>query len=510
MFLSIIASVAMTADTEAKIVSASLFKNGYAMVMREIEVTGRSTSLPTIPVASLGTFWVTTSPGLKLKSIINTTQEVAGTSYANDMASLLRLNVGKQISVTVSVVGTTTQSIVGKLNAVQGDLIIIEDVVGRLTVVRANSIIGLELGKDAATSEPTKNHQRVLRFSTEGTGKIYFLGLEQGLMWSAGYTIDLTEANKLKYLAKSTVVNDLGDLNDIELRFVTGFPNVPWAQMREPLLSGDSVASLVGMLQNLGLPQSGFGGRRDAQVMNQAPGAFGGGGFAADEMMISGGGGEQAEDLFFYKQPGVQMKRGDRAFFLLFQAESEFKHVYTLDLPNTINEYEPYRPQNTPPMPYDVWHTIRFKNTANQPLTTAPATVYKNGQIMGQDTLMYTSGGGEVNLKMSKALDVKNDVDEEEVSRERAKLQHPSYGTFDWVTVKGTIVLKNNKSESVDLTITKLITGDLISSTDTPKVVKTAKGLRQVNSASKLTWNLALAKGATKTITYNYSIYVRN
>src|SRR5438552_3948329 len=121
-----------------------------------------------------------------------------------------------------------------------------------------------------------------------------------------------------------------------------------------------------------------------------------------------------AEDLFFYRQPNVKLKKGDRGYYVLFAAESEYQHIYEWEIPDRINQTAYVEQEDKPG---DVWHSVKFKNTAKQPLTTATATIFKDAEIMGQDMMNYTSVGSDATVKMTKALDVRAEDAEEETTR---------------------------------------------------------------------------------------------
>jgi hypothetical protein len=496
-------ATATIADAEPRIIGASLFKNGYSLVTREFPLSGAETSLVAIPQAALGTFWIVPTGNIRVKEIVATSREKTVEGSVTTIQDFLRLNVGK--NVTVQAGGRT---VTGTLTSISGELVLIASG-GSTTAFHLNLVTSASVEGEIVTKQKHTISERILRFKTDGTGTIQLFGLERGMTWAPGYAIELLDDKNLQLTAKSTVLNDLGRLDNVELKFVTGFPNVPWATTQEPLLSGQSVDQFTAFLSAIGsTPPSGFAGRRE--IMTQNAGLGGGGGGPLPMLDTGGAGGVQMEDLFFYRQPGVTLKPGDRAYYTLFQAKSEYEDIYTLDLPDTLidaNNY--YRPGAGEPAIYDVWHTLQFKNTSGQPLTTAPATVFKNGQILGQDTVLYSSPGAKVEVKMTKALDIRPDVAEEEVDRQRAALDIPSYGRFDLVTVRGTILLENRKAEAAKLRISKWITGEFVSGDGAPKVTKVAKGLRDVNAKSRLDWTPTLAKGQSVTLTYTYRVYVR-
>lgn len=489
---------------EARITGASLFKNGYSMVTRELKVTGTQTSLSEIPQASLGTFWIESPNGVKIKELISTEEPVTADYTATSIDQLLQLNLGKEIEITTVNMGLKK----GKIKILSGDFMLFEWE-GRLITIPRGEIRSISFSPDIKTTGQTKSVRRVLRFKTEGTGSLIIYGLERGMSWVPGYAVDITDPKSLRLTAKSTVLNDLGTLDNVELRFVTGFPSIPWASLTEPLLSQQSVDQFTNFLSSTGgLPGGGgFGGdRREMRgVMNQMAGQqaadFSG---AFNTSPLSG---EQAEDLFFYRQPGVTLKRGDRALYMLFDMKADYTHLYKVDLFDSSASNDTYMPM--PDGPTDVWHTIKFKNTAGQPLTTGPASVYQKSQVIGQDTLNYTSNGGEVILNMAKALDIRVDATEEETARER-QLKLPNQSYYDLVTIKGTVTVRNMKREEVTLKLTKSFTGELVTASNNGKETKLAKGLRDVNPRTKIVWEPTMKSGDKLELTYSYKIYVRN
>ncbi len=497
----------MAVSGEATVKTASLFKNGYAMVVREVPVVGGEAIVTEIPQSALGTFWITSTGNIKIKEVVTSQQEKSSQTPPASYDQFLSLNVGKQVTLQMTSWGSAPTTLAGKLLAVQGDTVMLKTDKGTVMINRSD-IRMITFGDDATTQVTTKYAERVMRFKTEGSGTILLYGLERGMTWSPAYSLDITDPKELTLSAKSTVLNDLADLKNVDLRFVTGFPNVPWATLGEPLLSGQSVDQFTSFLNSVGI-SGGLGafggqggGRRDAMTQNAAPAADFGAAFEPNTAP-----GMQAEDLFFYQQPNVSMKKGDRAFYMLFQAKSTYEHLYTTDLVDSVVNNVEYRP--TTDGPTDVWHSLKLKNTSGHPLTTAAATVFKDGQIMGQDTLMYTSTGAEFLVKMSKALDVRVDAIEEETTRERQSLKLPGGAVYDLVNVKGTVSIRNMKGEAVQMRVTKDLTGEIIKVDGTPKVTKPAKGLRDVNPSSRLVWMPKIEAGKSLELTYQYKLYVR-
>ena len=215
----------------------------------------------------------------------------------------------------------------------------------------------------------------------------------------------------------------------------------------------------------------------------------------------------QEEDLFFYKHPKVTTKRADRSYHILFSADTAYEDLYTWDVSDVANGM--IDPQLN--LPEDVWHTIRFKNSTAQPFTTAVATVFKNGEILGQDMMHYVSVGSPTEVKITKALDVHAEMDESESKRERGAIKSlPSMPMYDLVTMNGTLLVSNRKPKAVHMRIKKNLNGEVVSVTNNPKTSKTATGLRTINPFSKLEWDVTVDAGKSLKLGYSYKVYVRS
>jgi hypothetical protein len=447
------------------------------------------------------------------RSTSETSKSSAGIS---GLDALLAANIGNILRVGIRHGDKVTGEIQeGVLTSYSADYVVLKTDQGSMLIPRL-SITSEYWPKGFIDHAETQSNRRVLRIKTSGrAAKVSMVSLERGLTWSPSYAIDITNSDKLTIVAKATLIDDLDDLNHIDARFVTGFPNVPYATMLEPLVSGgtadefDNMTSAVGALYQRGTVQAGagFGGQGGAggqMARNAAPAV------AADfaDAMNSSQMGSQQEDLFFYKQPDVSVKKGDRLYQILFKAEAPFKELYTWDIADSAENNVDYRGVIET---QDVWHVLQFKNTSGQPFTTAIATTFKNGEILGQDLMPYVSAGGPAEVKITKAMDVHAEADEAEVSRERGAIKAQN-GTplFDLVTLKGTLRVTSNKPKPIKMRIKKDLTGEVIDTTGSPKVSKTAKGLRAVNPGGKIQWDVDVDAGKSTTLTYNYKLYVRS
>src|SRR5262249_4845478 len=126
-----------------------------------------------------------------------------------------------------------------------------------------------------------------------------------------------------------------------------------------------------------------------------------------------------------------------------------------------------------------------------------------------QDLIHYTSPGGKTTVRITKAVDIKAERAEFETQRTRNAANF--YGaTFDLVEVRGRLTATNFKDKPVTLTITKELSGEVLSSAPQAKVEQTAKGLRKVNPKSVLSWEVPIASRGRAQIEYSYKVYVRD
>ncbi|MBA3724927.1 MAG: DUF4139 domain-containing protein [Armatimonadetes bacterium] len=498
MLLPILIATASAAPTplEMSVSSASLFKNGYAVVVHEGKLRGSGEYLiDDLPMAVLGTMWLTASPGVKLSRVLMTSEETSSETPAQSLDEILRANVGRRLKFFLN----DKTELEGTLESADGAILVIRSST-EMRVLPKSAVAQISApGGDVVWKIKSKSTKPVIRFTaTAGAdSKFYMVSMERGLTWTPGYSIDITDKNDLHLVAKATIMDDLAELKGVEVRLITGFPNVPFLGYWDPFTSRQSVDQFVGGVMQMGTPaqlrdKAGVGG-----MMNQmapAPGTF------DDAFDVSALPGLSEEDLFFYRLPDVTMKKGDRGYYILFSAKSSYSHIYEWDIPDKINAPSSDRPG-------DVWHSLKFKNTAKQPLTTAPATIFKDGEILGQDMLMYTSVGADALVKMTKALDVRAEDLEEEV--ERKAVEQPVRGSYyDLVTLKGTLSVHNRKTEPIKLKITKELTGEMISTDGNPKVRAITKGLRAVNPRHLLEWTIDLKPDEKRVLTYSYRLYI--
>jgi len=371
-----------------------------------------------------------------------------------------------------------------------------------------------------------------------GEAEVGMVYLQRGVRWIPNYRIELLSNGKAKVSLQGTIINDLGDMEDVDLRLVVGVPSFIMKESLSPMA-----------LREVGLKLSSYfappdRGRRDTQLnylsnalMSQAALP------ARSEGMPAGGGPDipsegQQEDLFLYHKPGITLKKGERAVVKLLEVTVPYEDIYTWDIP-PIPPREMWRHVNSDQIRQlataltgaKAMHEIRLTNTGDAPWTTGPATIFKEGTPLGQQLLTYTSVKNKVDLPVTVATDLNTKKEEAEVGRDtNVRIGGDSYTK---VKLHGKLTVKNFKDRAVHVYVTRKVLGTATSATAEGKIVLSNvvedASLRDgrsscwwwywwswpwwfygVNSISEITWEREIPEGKFATFEYDWYYHYRN
>ncbi len=105
-------------------------------------------------------------------------------------------------------------------------------------------------------------------------------------------------------------------------------------------------------------------------------------------------------------------------------------------------------------------------------------------------------------------MDVKAQPSELQTDRQRGILKVCGR-QYELVNVQAKLSVQNFQNKAITMEISKTHSGEVISTDPQAKIEKLAKGLRRMNSLSKLTWTVELEPSQEKQIAYTYKVYVR-
>jgi hypothetical protein len=151
----------------------------------------------------------------------------------------------------------------------------------------------------------------------------------------------------------------------------------------------------------------------------------------------------------------------------IVESALKYRDLYTVDIGYTppremrqgINfneqQLEMMRLQSAP----KASHKIRLANSSKYPLTTAPALILHGDKVLAQGTMTYTSVGGESDVTITTAVDIKVKKLDKEVKRELnvANWDGAAYGRID---LEGALTLTNYRSQSVEVEVTRSVLGN--------------------------------------------------
>lgn len=513
----------------------SLFKNGLAFFTGQITCPAQAASFQVaLPVAPChGTFWISYPADLAIASVVARQTESQRLIDAVTIPELLRANPDRKVQLTIgdrNITGVirhmapnrTTMERDPRVSSSlprlsypceqpqQGSLLIVETDAGELSIDPRTiaQVVFLDGKAERRFAEGDESPMLHVRLKKPAPGvQIAVSFLAKGAAWTPSYRIDISDASTARLSAQALMVNDACTLKDADVQLVTGFPHLQFADTTSPLALQQDLARFLQALSTRRAESRGID--VTSNVMTQM--VTYNGPQEQPSMPVYGAAeiGQVAEDLFLYPAGRLDLGTREVAYVPLFTESVPYQHIYQWDIPDYVNQEGVYEyAKKQPGREEEVWHSIRLTNATQIPWTTAPAETVKNGVILGQDTLSYTPPRAKNTVRITRAIGVKAEQGEFETDRRREAAR--MYGwTWDLITVKGEFSVVNFQDKAVDLEITKILSGALKTVELEAKIDKIATGLHRMNGLAKLTWNLQLGPGQTKTGAYTYDVYVR-
>jgi hypothetical protein len=530
-----------TLTATAEIEKVVLFKNGLVFVVSNYTMPGeaRTVTIGQLPIPTLGTFWVSYGPDVKMKSLTSLMDEFESETPVQSIGQLVQLNAGKKVLLHTSdrdIEGIIQPDPVMKTHPETMNPYFMSPPQARdpgsiysmppsnvLYVKTDKGTValnpGLILRAEFAEGEPLrttheKRHLPTIRMDLEkpaGGEKVTVSYLARGMTWVPAYLIDLSDPKTARFSAHAIVINEMMDLNNVNVELVTGFPNIRFSGTSSPVAKSEDLATFLQSLSSGNSRRNNL----DNMLMQQAivvnaPSVYGGEAGGISPGYSTAAEGEVAEDLFFYPAKRLTLKRDETLWLPLFSSEMPYKHIYTwkiADFVDNQDHYQAVRPDQ--PQGEEIWHSCRLTNTLNMPLTTASTEFVTNNEITGQDVCYYTPPKAETTIRINKALNITAEKGENEVDRKRdATIIHGYH--YDLVKVQGELRIRNRLTKDVNVEITKELSGEVLDKGPNSTDTKTAEGLKQVNPKHILTWSIDLKPGEQRKVVYVYQVYIRD
>jgi hypothetical protein len=498
----------------SKIVAVDLFKNGLAVVKREVTLGKPGVYvIDDVPQPVHGTYWIESAGSVdtlvQLREVDVPAAETTPGNLQDDLA-------GKKV--TVYFKGERRAPVVGVMMkfkpakpeeaAQAARYLVIQSARGGRTYVDASEVASIE---SEEAGDTVKRRKPRLVLTLTGTDKpetrvaIHYLA--NGLSWAPTYKLDITDPKTLVLEQHAVIKNELSELKDAQIRLISGYPSVQFAYVRSLLSPGSTLANFFqelngvnfrrhDVIDNSVLMQNAIS-HNDSRVFNVALGAIPTG---------------EGVDLHYQPIGKRSLKEGDTLELTTGKGKAPYERVVEWMVPETHSESGILNAQAHGGTPGDsAWDALKFKNPLPFPMTTGPALVTANGQFNGQRTSYWVNPGEETVLPVEKALSVRTRSLENEQ-------RGPGNGaaTLIWIggrqfrksIVDGELSINNHRKEAIQMVIRRRFCGELLQAEGSPKSSLLEEGVYSINKRNELVWSLPLKAGEEKTLKYSYAVLV--
>jgi hypothetical protein len=483
--------------TRMPVKEVTVFKDGHAFVVHQgrVPVDARGlVVLDRLPTPVLGTFWpYSAERDIKLTAVTASRRPVRGEQTAIDLRGLLEANPGA----AVDIVDLDGKSISGRIAGLPArpvdELRAIEGTPDRDLVPAKGGVVLLETGQgvlalpiDRIRSVSFKNppapkyandtfrNLLTLTFAWPDAGprreiEVGMAYVQKGLRWMPSYKVTTSSASKARVQLQATLINELADLDDVTVNLVVGVPTFAFKGTVDPMALQQTVAQLGGYFD----AQSASGYAMSNAIMSQVAGMEDSRGLREDnrrsnlapDLGPEVASSEKDEDLFVFTVKRVTLKKGERMVLPVTEYELAYRDVYVLDLPfappmevranaNDAQQREIARLLGAP----HFTHVLRLANSGREPLTTAPALISSGDRVLGQGLMSYTAPGGECDLALTTAVDIKVTKSDKETGRVPGALTVDG-STYLRVDLQGNIAITNRRDQTVDIEVKRSILG---------------------------------------------------
>lgn len=554
--------------TQMPVKEVTVFKDGHAYVVHEgtMPTDGGNVLLDLLPTPVLGTFWpYSLDKNATLQSVTAGRRRVKVERTAMTIRELVEANAGAEVLVAegnkpayqatiVKLLARSAEELEATLPPGGGQHLPIKSNVLLLKTVEGTRAVPIEqvtdvrfVGKyETKLGDEEVRNLLTMRLDWGGrpAGKTADVGMayvQKGIRWIPNYRVELDGKGKAVVKLQATILNELTDLKDATVNLVVGVPSFYFKETADPIALGQAVAQLSQYFQTDASTHYALSNAMMTQVARggevRAPRGGGPGGGAAPDLGPEVGGGTQSEDLFVFTVKNVTLAKGQRMVLPVSQHTLDYKDVYTLDIPygppvelrqqmTDERTAELVRLMNAP----KVVHKVRLFNGNAQPLTTAPALLLKEGKVLSQGMMTYTSKGGAVDVTLTTAVDVRVKKSDKEVRRTPNATSFEGH-SFWRIDLESAIELTNQGGKAIEIEVTRYLLGN---------VDKAGEGARhemvnllgedgviahvrpawwhyyswpvwwgRLNGIARVTWTAKLEPGKSSEQTYSWHYYWR-
>ncbi len=544
----------------------TVFKDGHAFVLHEGQMPTDSDGnvvLDYLPRPIIGTFWSYSSDSkAKLSGVVSGRRIVSIDRTALNIPELIRANIGAKVKVqeigidayeciiysiparsTEELRKTSPESNPDELPQ-QGNIVLLkyEGGIKAVPIDRIQQITFLDEPEPMLENKEFRNIMTLKldwnKSTPSANANVGMMYVQKGIRWIPDYRVEIDGKGQAIIKLQATIINELVDIENVKAHLVIGVPKFAFQDTVDPISLQQTVAQLSSHFQNDSRTAYSFYNAITTQVAmptrNDAHPVINDTIDLGPEVATSG----KNEDLYVFTLENISLKKGQRMVIPIGEYKLKYKDIYVLDLPfapppevrerfNNEQMSQLAKLYNAP----KAMHKIRLTNTANCPLTTAPALILRDGSIIAQGMMTYTAIGSASDLDLTTAIDISVNKTDEESERIPNAVNWNGYNYFR-SNMTGTISLRNNLSNTIELEVRRNVLGTADSADNNGKI--THKGGYEgewidtdsfpfwwswynwpywwyhFNSVGQINWDLKLTPGQSITLEYKWHYFWRS
>lgn len=532
IFTIALLTIAIATNAQLKTTKLSVFKNGTFFLKKEgtVKFTDRYGYITVPSDALYGTYWIAPAAGVKMQGLSINVDTVQKDKQCRTFHDLVMANEGKVATMRfldkyAQTEKTSYRMIKGTIiSAQRNGFIRVKTMDAKTLFIPINELYDIEF-----ESNPNEKYKidTIMKRATivldndAAEAAFTTLSLQMGITWTPSYYIKLKDDKTAMLTMKGTLENNSSeDIKDCELDLVVGGnPTLFFNNTLDPASAYMGGHNYVKQLVTTSYNTTTYGGAvmdqynittnnasgykykvaaEDNTTVAAAPAVF-------DEEYDATG--EKVANFYYFNAGKVSVKRNGIAIVPVSNVTIPYKTIYDVDITDfaavaargTVMEMEEMQP-------FDVYQSIKFTNKGTVPITSASIfLVNENDKPIAQSQIKYTPAGADAFIKLQKAIDIiarSKDVEDKRKDREFTYKKV----TYDKVTLKGTIELQNYLDKAVTLNVKKTLTGEATEAKEGTFTTRKMSG--SPNYTSSLKWEVTVAAGEKKTVTFYYNVFV--
>jgi len=525
----------------------TIFKDGHAYVLHE-------GSLPTdekgnvvmgqLPKPILGTFWAySVDKNAKLSCVISGKEQIEESKTPANIEELVKANKGREIIVKEKNLPNIYRATILRMLEENSKMVLlkVDEGIRPLACSDIESVTFLAPPNESFKHKKSKNIMTLnMDWKNSKKKKQANVGMayvQLGMRWIPDYRIEIDGKGKAIVKLQATIINELVDIEDITAHLVVGVPKFAFSKNPHPISLQETVASLSQHFTPTSSTAYSFDNSIRSQMVTtqvRQPSAPSSGSIDLGPEM---NGTNKNEDLFVFTIDHITLKKGQRMVTPLVEYELEYEDIYTLNVSfrpplemrrnfNSNQHLQLAREFHAA----KAIHKIRLHNKSRYPITTAPATIFKNNTILSQSMTRYTSIGGKGDLEVTTAIDikVKSTNKQSGMTPNAVKLSGHNYNKIE---MQGEISLTNYKTKPVKIEIKRTVLGNIDSADNDGRTSQLGHGYDGMafedglpywwnwcswpwwwyhfNSIGKASWDMELEPNKEVKLNYNWHYFWR-